>query len=346
MGNSSSSLASTNRLYQRSPMNVFAHSSSPASSPTSPTSSFLDDSSDSFMYLSNKYPPRPTSHCSWKNCNTSCVECANAEKPAHQLARISNDCPICMEKLVSVFNHKIGTTVPCGHCFHWDCFQECKSWKLNICPICTKPITDFIRIYMTSDFNDENIDIKGEAIDTLKISLAENDDLKREKRELERKLKVMKDTAEAQKQLVNQIPKAMKDLGINIQRFGNGIHYICYCIKKGCIRRDDEQWLRRNNNQLILIGSSVEDDSEDNTDDEDISVDNSRISLESTESWSPANLIPYHEFENENEERADSPHPFSRLTLSHIPRLDSHHESLQPDSRSYSSSTVLVMEDV
>merc|ERR1712038_1958582 len=82
--------------------------------------------------------------------------------------------------------------------------------------------------------------------------------------------------------------------------------------------------LRRNNNQMILIGSSVEDDSEDNTDDEDISVDNSRISLEPTELWSPANLIPYHEFENENEERADSPHPFSRLTLSHIPRLDSH----------------------
>ena len=70
----------------------------------------------------------------------------------HSLPYGCNECPICMEPLLFNNDTIIGTTVPCGHCFHWDCFQQYRnhSDSFPTCPVCQKMTSGFIRIYLSS----------------------------------------------------------------------------------------------------------------------------------------------------------------------------------------------------
>lgn len=94
----------------------------------------FDESEESTMTLTDMNTNHPT-----------CYEC--------------NECPICMEPLLFNNNNDnivIGTTVPCGHCFHWDCFQQYyrnhqqqESGSFPTCPVCQEMTFSFIRIYLS-----------------------------------------------------------------------------------------------------------------------------------------------------------------------------------------------------
>mmetsp|Transcript_12688 Transcript_12688/g.19232 ORF Transcript_12688/g.19232 Transcript_12688/m.19232 type:complete len:353 (-) Transcript_12688:191-1249(-) len=233
-------------------------------------------SPDSFSSVSiARSVPRSISAAMSNPYDESLGNCKDCESPKllKSLASVTDDCPICMEKLVSVFNEEIGATVPCGHCFHWKCYQECKSsWRSDRCPTCRKPITSFIRLYMTSNLNDNDdsvVDIEEEAFDSLRKSIAQNDALKQEKLALEEELRTIKRASEAEHQLLNTIPKFMKDIGDNIQRFGNGLNYIYKCIQKGCIRaQSDERSVQDRNG--IFTGVSDDNDFTDSDDGSDL----------------------------------------------------------------------------
>jgi len=125
---------------------------------------------------------------------------------------------------------------------------------------------------MTSNLNDNDdsvVDIEEEAFDSLRKSIAQNDALKQEKLALEEELRTIKRASEAEHQLLNTIPKFMKDIGDNIQRFGNGLNYIYKCIQKGCIRaQSDERSVQDRNG--IFTGVSDDNDFTDSDDGSDL----------------------------------------------------------------------------
>lgn len=66
----------------------------------------------------------------------------------------NNNCVICLESLCSA-ELPIGTTVPCGHCFHVECFAGWKHSKRGQsqreslkCPMCNNQTTSFCRIFL------------------------------------------------------------------------------------------------------------------------------------------------------------------------------------------------------
>jgi hypothetical protein len=70
------------------------------------------------------------------------------------MADDNNNCVICLESLCSDDN-PIGATVPCGHCFHVECFAGWKHSKRGQnqreslkCPMCNNQTTAFCRIYL------------------------------------------------------------------------------------------------------------------------------------------------------------------------------------------------------
>jgi hypothetical protein len=70
------------------------------------------------------------------------------------MADDNNNCVICLESLCSA-EIPIGATVPCGHCFHVECFAGWKHSKRGQsqreslkCPMCNNQTTSFCRIYL------------------------------------------------------------------------------------------------------------------------------------------------------------------------------------------------------
>jgi hypothetical protein len=70
------------------------------------------------------------------------------------MADDNNNCVICLESLCAADN-PIGATVPCGHCFHVECFAGWKHSKRGQsqreslkCPMCNNQTTSFCRIYL------------------------------------------------------------------------------------------------------------------------------------------------------------------------------------------------------
>ncbi len=213
--------------------------------------SYDDNSSDAPSTVGYNDDPPPRLVQAIPPFKTSCNDRRDGiyksdTKVSESLTKVIDDCPLCLEKLVSVFNEDIGVTVPCGHCFHWKCFQESKTrWRANKCPTCREPTSDFIRVFITTNFNKDSSDLEEEAVQSLRKSIAQIDTLKKEMVALEEELEKIKKEAEAQEQHLNTMPKFMKDMGDNIQRIGNGLHYIYFCIKKGCIRGQDEDEIDR-----------------------------------------------------------------------------------------------------
>lgn len=169
------------------------------------------------------------------------------------LVTVSNDCPICKEKLISVANHDIGATVPCGHCFHWQCFQTWKSFSRQSqpeCPICRRSASDFIRIFVTSEINKEESKKLDEEVGTaLNQLIDENESLKKKQAEMEHKIKRLKEESKT----TNGFENLLVSVGSGLQHIGNGITYIGSTIKRGCRRPNDES--RFPNNELLSIPS-------------------------------------------------------------------------------------------
>jgi uncharacterized protein YoxC len=73
----------------------------------------------------------------------------------------NNNCVICLESLCSA-DIPIGATVPCGHCFHVECFagwKHSKRGQSNLkCPMCNHPTTAFCRIYLDLGAVDDDQD--------------------------------------------------------------------------------------------------------------------------------------------------------------------------------------------
>lgn len=72
-----------------------------------------------------------------------------------------NSCAICLEPLSS--NSAVGTCVPCGHCFHVECFDGWKAVGVSRsnkhsmkCPTCNTKTNHFCRLYL--DFNNNDND--------------------------------------------------------------------------------------------------------------------------------------------------------------------------------------------
>ncbi|CAJ1942134.1 unnamed protein product [Cylindrotheca closterium] len=77
-----------------------------------------------------------------------------------------NTCSICLEALLgSEANQKVGTTVPCGHCFHADCFEMWKATKGRSCkcPNCNvqskKFVTLFLSVGAEMNANDDDLSL-------------------------------------------------------------------------------------------------------------------------------------------------------------------------------------------
>lgn len=87
--------------------------------------------------------------------------------------------------------------------------------------------------------------------------MAQNEALKKENLALEEELRTIKVASEAQEELLNSVPKYMKEIGDTIQRIGNGMNYIYICIKRGCIRgqssSSDDQGAQNGNNNLVFL---------------------------------------------------------------------------------------------
>lgn len=73
----------------------------------------------------------------------------------------TNACVICLESLCSA-DVPIGVTVPCGHCFHVECFA---GWKRSRrgqssikCPMCNNHTTEFCRIFLDLGAIDDDDD--------------------------------------------------------------------------------------------------------------------------------------------------------------------------------------------
>ena len=63
-----------------------------------------------------------------------------------------NTCSICIEPLLSSKEGgDVGTVVPCGHCFHANCFGCWKASQGNRtkCPNCNKPAKNFLKIFIS-----------------------------------------------------------------------------------------------------------------------------------------------------------------------------------------------------
>eukprot|EP00934_Nitzschia_sp_Nitz4_P007605 Nitzschia sp. Nitz4//scaffold77_size91520//50582//51787//NITZ4_004893-RA/size91520-processed-gene-0.34-mRNA-1//1//CDS//3329558000//7595//frame0 len=77
-----------------------------------------------------------------------------------------NTCSICLEPLLVADssegdeNH-IGAAIPCGHCFHVNCFamwKASRSHQACKCPNCNKPARDCVRIFIAPpDFADQHV---------------------------------------------------------------------------------------------------------------------------------------------------------------------------------------------
>jgi len=95
----------------------------------------------------------------------------------------NNSCVICLESLCSA-DVPIGATVPCGHCFHQECFEGWKKSKLGSasyhgrgsikCPMCNKQTTDFCRIYL--DLSAIDGDDDGNSLTSVEESVHGKDD--------------------------------------------------------------------------------------------------------------------------------------------------------------------------
>lgn len=179
-------------------------------------------------------------------CNTRlrCKEESEVQAP-RSLIRVSNDCPICMEKLTSTSNQIIGTTVPCGHCFHWHCF---KRWnrESNACPTCNLRTTNFIRIYITSEV-DENVleTIEGEVSDVAKKSIKENKILKRSISKMsDHKTNLIRELSELEKELKvlqkNSPQTQFQQFQDFWKQIGNGVKYMHLCMLRGCRKVIDD----------------------------------------------------------------------------------------------------------
>ena len=91
-------------------------------------------------------------------------------------------CSICLEALIQISDEQsrpIGAA-SCGHCLHCECFFRWKATKSNPyyedddddecpCPVCNKPIEEFVRLYISGD-------------------MSENERLKKELKSVKRKL--------------------------------------------------------------------------------------------------------------------------------------------------------------
>lgn len=186
--------------------------------------------------------------------------------PHSSINVVSEDCPICMEKLISVHDNPIiGTAVPCGHCFHRDCYEAtCASWKSNTCPTCRKPVSSFIQIYITSH-NNRIHDKSSMEHESLRNTVNAQ---KRKILELKNEVNVLKKSRldEIENAATTTIPKFLKNVGYHIQQIASGVQYIYFCIRRGCI--DDEgfgQYGRFNNTFLLLDrGESYDSDTAHN----------------------------------------------------------------------------------
>ncbi len=183
--------------------------------------------------------------------------CESDPKESESWTRVIDDCPLCLEKLL---NEDIGVTVPCGHCFHWKCFQECrKSWRANKCPTCRKPISNFVQIYITTtkfhgDSSSDNFEEN--AVQSLRI---QNVALRKDKAMLEEELEKIKKATRAEERLLERslliktIPQFTKGISGNIQRIGNGLHYVYCCIKQGCIGAQSEDQVSSSGNIIVTM---------------------------------------------------------------------------------------------
>jgi hypothetical protein len=124
------------------------------------------------------------------NFSTPNSPCSTIRNEAfHPLFSVGSECPICFEKLISSTNQDIGATVPCGHCFHWDCYQKWKDYQerkggSNIsCPTCRECSTGFMRIYITPETKKP---VDKEVIDLLDDFIGEHESLIQEMIELKK----------------------------------------------------------------------------------------------------------------------------------------------------------------
>lgn len=87
-----------------------------------------------------------------------------------------NTCSICIEPLLSSKEGgDVGTVVPCGHCFHANCFGCWKASQGNRtkCPNCNKPAKNFLKIFISLG---EDANIGGD--DDLSLSSVEQEEEK------------------------------------------------------------------------------------------------------------------------------------------------------------------------
>lgn len=192
--------------------------------------------------------------------------------PKQPLLHIANDCPICGEKLISITDEKkVGATVPCGHCFHWDCFQKWKHessrlWKVP-CPICMKLTNNFFRIYITTEINRDAVEgVEQEIVDEMKKSSAENDSLKQGIAQLTEAMDDMEECRRENEWLKKEVARLKKvtqsnwrpghDNGSNddnsnamtlhtslsngIGQLWRGLQYMRTCALRSCREGDDE----------------------------------------------------------------------------------------------------------
>jgi hypothetical protein len=186
-----------------------------------------------------------------KNCTPPRIrnrkfECGNSprstivpDQVSQPLLCVSADCPICMEKLTSVTNQAIGVTVPCGHCFHWDCYQKWKN-RSNICPTCRECTSDFIQIFISAEINEASVkDVDKEVVDQLRKCINKNKNLQQEMEELKKEMVKLNTNSN------------VKEYGENLYKIWRGLQYMWTSAMRGC-RRPNEDRDSHNHNNLIF----------------------------------------------------------------------------------------------
>jgi vacuolar-type H+-ATPase subunit I/STV1 len=67
------------------------------------------------------------------------------------MSEAENCCSICLASLAKKNQH-LGVCVPCGHCFHVDCFNQYLAYRRNDahrkCPMCQSAVKGFYRVYL------------------------------------------------------------------------------------------------------------------------------------------------------------------------------------------------------
>lgn len=114
-------------------------------------------------------------------------------------------CPICQEDLLD----NIGVAIPCGHCFHRDCYEKFKQNcqqrdKLHRCCVCKKKTKRFCNIFLSFESSRPSLEKD--------VILEKEATLRKEKRKLEKKHCILQSLSNDQNEILTMLLRRQNDL--------------------------------------------------------------------------------------------------------------------------------------